>query len=312
MLPLRIVRLLATRAARAFAVVLAVAVISFFILRLAPGGPFSDDRGLSPAILKNLQNRYHLDEPIWQQLLRYLWNLLNGDLGPSFRHADFSVNDLIAAGFPKTAALGASALLFAIAVGIPLGALAAARRGSAIDRLVHILSVAGLALPSFVIGPVFVALFAISIPWFEPGGLERPADLILPAIALGLGPLAVILRLTRAGFLETLSLDFIRTARAKGVPERLILFRHALGAALAPVITYLGPACASILTGSLVVESVFAIPGIGGYLVRGATNRDYPVVLGIILLSTLLLVIANAVVDFLYTVLDPRIREEAS
>jgi oligopeptide transport system permease protein len=304
-----ILTILARRVVRAAVVLLAVAALSFLMLRLAPGGPFSDDRGLPPAILKSLRERYHLDEPLWRQLLRYLWNLLNGDLGPSFRHADFTAQDLIRAGLPRTAALGATALLFATVCGIGLGALSAARRGTRLARAIDVASAIGLTLPGFVLGPLLVSVFALGLGWFEPGGLETPSDLVLPALALGVAPMATMIRLARAGFLETLSSDYIRAARARGIPEAILLFRHASRGALAPVLTWLGPACASILAGSLVVESVFAIPGIGGYLVRGATNRDYPVVLGIVLLSTCALVVANAIVDALYAILDPRIRE---
>lgn len=305
----RILNLLAWRVARSAAVVATVATASFFLLKAAPGGPFSDDRGLTPAIRRNIEARYHLDESVYLQFIRYLSHLVRGDLGPSFRSADFSVNDLLATGLPNTAALGACALGLAILAGIPLGAFAAARRGGWIDRLAGALAVAGLALPNFVLGPLLVTVFSLTFRWFEPGGFESPADLVLPSIALGTGPLAVILRLSRAGMQDVLSRDYIQFARARGLRERTILFRHALPGALAPVLTYLGPACAAVLTGSLVVESVFDIPGVGGYLVRGATNRDYPLVLGMILVGTVILVIANAILDVLYAVLDPRIRE---
>ncbi len=295
-------------AVRTTGVLLAVALASFALLRVAPGGPFSEDRQVSPEILANLERRYRLDEPLPLQALRYLGDLLRGDLGPSFRYADFGVNDLLAIGLPSTLALGAAAMALALGVGIPLGAFAALRRRSWIDRLAHAIAVAGLAVPNFVLGPLLVALFAVTLRWFEPGGLSSPADLVLPAIALGAGPLAVVTRLTRAGLLEVLSQDFVRAARAKGLDERTILFRHALRGGLAPVLTYLGPALAAVLTGSLVVESVFAIPGIGQYLVRGAFNRDYPLVMGVVLLGTAFLVVANAVVDVLYGVLDPRVR----
>jgi oligopeptide transport system permease protein len=258
--------------------------------------------------LKNLRERYHLDEGLGAQLLRYLGDLTRGDLGPSLRFSDFSVNDLVAIGLPKTLLVGACAMAFALAVGIPLGAAAALRRGKPIDRLAGAVSVAGLAVPNFVLGPLLVAAFAAGLGWLEPGGLDRPADLVLPAVALGFGPLAVVTRLTRAGLLEVLSQDFIRTARAKGLPERVILTRHALRGGLGPVVTYLGPALAAVLTGSLVVESTFSIPGIGRYLVNGAFNRDYPLVLGIVLLGTSALVVANILVDALYWVLDPRVR----
>lgn len=298
----------ARRALRAAAVLFAAAALSFVLLRLAPGGPFSDERGFPPAVLENLRARYHLDLPVWRQFVYYIGNLTRGDLGPSLRFADFSVNDLVAIGLPSTLLVGASALTFALAVGIPLGAAAALRRGSAAARLAGVLSVAGLALPNFVLGPLLVWAFSAALPWFEPGGLESARDLVLPTVALGLGPAAVVTRLTRAGLEDVLSQDFVRAARAKGLPERLVLWRHALRGGLAPVLTYLGPAMASILTGSLVVESVFSIPGIGTYLVNGALNRDYPLVLGIVLLGTAFLVVANMLVDALYRVLDPRVR----
>ncbi|MBI3819675.1 MAG: ABC transporter permease [Planctomycetes bacterium] len=302
------IRFAARRAARALIVIFIVAAASFFLLRAAPGGPFSGDRALPPSILRIVEERYRLNDPIYLQFFHYLQNLLRGDLGPSFRNADFTVQDLIAIGLPKTAAIGACALLFAIGIGLPLGVAAAARRSGAIDRIAGGIAVAGLAVPNFVLGPFLVMFFSLILHWFEPGGLEAPADLVLPAVALGMGPLAVILRLARAGMLDVLSLDYIQFARAKGLRERTILFRHALPGAISPVLTYLGPACAAILAGSLVVESIFSIPGIGGYVVRGAANRDYPLVMGVVLLGTAFLVIMNTIVDALYAAIDPRIR----
>lgn len=299
----------APRAARAAVVLFAVAAASFFLLKAAPGGPFSDERGLPPAILKKIEARYHLDESLVSQFFRYIYNIVRGDFGPSFRNADFTVNDLIAAGLPNTALLGVCALLLAIVAGIPLGLAAAARRSGPVDRAASAVAIVGLAVPNFVLGPIFVMIFSLTFRWFEPGGLEAPADLLLPTVALAMGPLAVIIRLSRAAAQDVLSRDYIQFARSKGLRERTILFRHALPGSLAPVLTYLGPACAAILTGSLVVESVFSIPGIGGYLVRGAANRDYPVVMGMILLGTGFLVIANMIIDFLYAVVDPRVRE---
>lgn len=305
----RWLRIAAARLARTALVLLAVAVLAFLALRLAPGGPFSEERAFPPAVLRNLEARYHLDEPLPAQLARYLGDLARGDLGPSLRFTDFSVNDLLSIGLPATALLGGCALAFAFLLGVPLGALAALHRGRWPDRVATAVSVAGLALPSFVLGPSLVFAFSIALGWLQPGGLESPADLVLPTIALGAGPLAVVTRLARAGLLDVLSQDFIRAARAKGLPPRTILLRHALRGGLAPVATYLGPALAAVLTGSLVVESVFAIPGIGRYLVNGAFNRDYPLVLGVVLLGTAALVLANALVDLLYAALDPRVRE---
>lgn len=303
------IRFIGLRVVRGATVMGIVAVLSFFMLRAAPGGPFSDDRGLPPAILKNLEARYHLDEPMAMQMIRHLWALLHGDLGPSFRQADFSVNDLLAAGLPATALLGLFALSFALLAGVPLGALAAARPGGIIYYITKVITIGGVAVPNFVLGPLLVAVFSLTLKWFEPGGFEDLRDLVLPSIALGAGPLAIVARLTQSGLRDVFNQDFIKAARARGIPPRQLLFRHALRGALAPVLTYLGPACAAVLTGSLVVESVFSIPGIGGYLVRGATNRDYSVVLGVVLLGTLVLIIANTFVDILYAVLDPRIRD---
>ena len=292
------------------AVLAVVAVLSFLMLRAAPGGPFSEERAYPPAVLRQLEARYHLDEPIGAQLWRYLGGLARGDLGPSLRFVDFSVRDLIAIGLPKTALLGACAMAFAVLLGIPLGAWGALHRGRWPDRLASAVSVAGLAIPNFVLGPLLVFAFSIGLAWFEPGGLETPADLVLPSIALGMGPLAVVTRLTRAGLLDVLSQDYIRTARAKGLPPRVILVRHALRGGLVPTVAYLGPALAAVLTGSLVVETVFAIPGIGRYLVNGAFNRDYPLVLGVVLLGTAVLVVANTGADLAIRWLDPRAREE--
>lgn len=290
--------------------ILLIVTLSFFLIRLAPGGPFDADRSLPPEVEQQLLAAYHLDEPIYRQYVRYLSQLLRGDLGPSFKYRDQSVNQIIADGLPVSLKLGGWALLLAAALGVAIGSLSAARQNTAVDHTLSSLAVLGLSVPTFVIGPVLVLVFAVHLGWLPAAGWVDgdPRYMILPIVSLVLPQVAVISRLARVSMIETLGAEFIRTARAKGLPERMVVLRHALKGALLPVTTYLGPTAAGILTGSVVVEQIFNIPGVGRFFVLGALNRDYTLVMGMVVLFGILLVLANLIVDLLYAVLDPRIR----
>ncbi|MGA2190651.1 MAG: oligopeptide ABC transporter permease OppB [Steroidobacteraceae bacterium] len=298
------------RLAGAIPTLFVIITAAFFLIRAAPGGPFDQEQALPPEILANLQSAYGLDLPIWDQYGRYIRSLAHGDFGPSFKYKDFSVTDLIAQGFPVTLQIGSIALLLALALGIPIGVLAALHRHSVVDHAVMSLAVVGIAIPSFVVLPFLGLLFGVHLRWlpvagWEPGSIRH---LVLPVVALCLPPLAVIARMTRGSMLEVLNSPFIRTAFAKGLPLRIVILRHALRPALLPVAGYLAPAVASIMTGSLVVESIAGLPGIGRYLVQGALNRDYTLVMGMVILYSALLIGMGLVVDLIYAWLDPRIR----
>jgi oligopeptide transport system permease protein len=298
-----------TRLAGAIPTLLIIVTATFFLMRAAPGGPFDQEQTLPPEIVAHLQRAYGLDQPIWIQYGRYLRSLMHGDFGPSFKYKDFSVTELIAQGFPVTLELGVVAIALALAVGIPLGIFAALRHNSAADHAAMLIAVAGIAIPSFVVLPFLGLMFGIKLHWLPVAGWEAdsPRYLLLPVIALALPPLAYIARMTRGSMLEVLRSDFIRTARAKGLPLRSIILTHALRPALIPVAGYLVPAVAAIMTGSLVVESIAGLPGIGRYLVQGALNRDYTLVLGMVIIYSTLLIGMGLAVDLLYVWLDPRV-----
>ena len=300
------------RLAGAIPTLFIIVTLSFFLVRIAPGGPFDEERSLPPEIMANLQSAYGLDQPVWAQYLRYMRGVVHGDFGPSFRYKDFTVTELIAQGFPVTFELGAIALALALAIGVPLGAFAALHRNSAADYAAISLAVAGIAIPSFVLLPLLALLFGVYLHWLPVAGWEARSvrHLALPVLVLSLPPLAYIARLTRGGMLEVLGSPFIRTALAKGLPLRSVIARHALRPALVPVAGYLAPAVASIMTGSLVVESIAGLPGVGRYLVQGALNRDYTLVLGMVILYSALLIAMGLLVDLLYAWLDPRVRFE--
>lgn len=284
--------------------------LAFFIIRLAPGGPFDQEQALTPAIRANLDAAYGLDQPVSVQYARYLASLLRGDLGPSFRYKDFSVNELIAGGLPLSLTIGLVAALVSFFVGVPLGAWAAWRRDSLVARILMQVSILGVTLPAFVVGPLLALLFGIYWPLFRVGGYVPgdPSYLVLPVITLALPVTAYVARLTRDSMGEVLGMNFIRTARAKGLAPATILYRHALRPALIPVVSYLGPAVAFVITGSLVVESVFGLPGAGRFLVQGAIDRDYPLVMGMILIYGVFTLVCNLIADLLYGWLDPRVR----
>ncbi len=290
---------------------LLVIALSFLMVRMAPGGPFDDERALPPEIEANIARAYHLDEPLPAQFLRYLSGLLKGDLGPSYRYRDYTVNELIGEAFPVSLELGALAMLLAIIVGVSAGTLAALRQGTALDRTVMGLSMTGISIPVFVVAPVLVLLFAVKLDWLPAGwsSTTGASRLVLPVVTLALPQIAYIARLTRASMIDVLSRDFVRTARAQGLATGTIVRLHALKPAMLPVLSYMGPAIAAILTGSVVVEEIFGIQGLGQFFVRGALNRDYTLVLGIVVFYATLIVLLNLVVDILYGVLDPRVRQ---
>lgn len=290
---------------------LLVIVLSFLMVHAAPGGPFDDDRMLSPAIEENIKAYYHLDEPLPQQFARYLSNLLQGDFGPSYRYPDYSVNYLIGRAFPVSLKLGAMAMLLALVVGVAAGAFAALRRNTLLDRLVMAFAMTGISIPVFVVAPVLVLLLAVKLQWLPAGwsGNEGLSRYLLPVLALSLPQIAYIARLMRASMIDVLATDFVRTARAQGLGTRAIVRYHALKPAMLPVLSYLGPAIAAILTGSVVVEEIFGIHGLGRDFVVGALNRDYTLVLGIVVFYATLVIFLNLIVDILYGVIDPRIRQ---
>lgn len=297
------------RLLQAIPTLFAVVTVSFFLIRLAPGGPFDLERPLPPAAMANLARVYGLDQPLGVQYLRYLGALLTGDFGPSFSFRDLTVGDLFARGLPVSMTLGALALALALVLGIGLGALAAFRRGSALDRLVGLSAGLTLAMPTFVVAPLLQIVFGLSLRWLPVGSWENgaPANLVLPVITLALPQVGALARLTRAALAEVLAAQPVRTQRAMGLPPHRIA-RHALRGALLPVVAILGPTAASLLTGSVVVETIFGLPGIGRYFVDGALNRDYTLVMGTVVLMALFVIVLNLAADLLSGFLDPRLR----
>jgi oligopeptide transport system permease protein len=294
-----------------------IITVAFFMMRIAPGGPFDSQRRLPPEIEHNIKAAYDLDKPVYQQYLIYLGKLARGDLGPSYKNKDFSVGELIADGLPVSAKLGLSAIILAIAFGLTMGTIAALRQNNAADYSIMSLAMIGITIPTFVMAPILTLIFGvygvslfgydISLPvggW--NGGALR--NMILPVIVLSLPQIAVIARLTRGSMVEVLHSNYVRTARAKGLSSAQVVVRHALRAAVLPLVSYLGPAIAGILTGSLVVEQIFGIPGIGRYFVQGALNRDYTLVLGVLIYYATFVILLNLLADILYAVLDPRVR----
>jgi oligopeptide transport system permease protein len=288
-------------------VLLAIVTGAFFIMRVAPGGPFDMDRALPEQVRANIEARYHLNEPLPRQYLRYLGDVLRGDLGPSFRYPDRTVNELIALGFPVSLTLGACALGVAVLIGGAAGIAAAIRHNRWLDYLTMSVALGGVSVPNFVLGPLLILTFAVWLGWLPVAGWGKWRHLVLPSITLGAIYTAYIARLSRAGMLEVVRQDFIRTARARGLREAVVVLRHALPCAVLPVVSYLGPAAAGALTGSVVVETIFSIPGIGRYFVTSALNRDYTMVLGTVVFYSLLLIAFNVIVDCLYAYLDPRV-----
>lgn len=289
---------------------LAIITLAFVLLRAAPGGPFDAEKQLPPAVRASIERAYHLDEPLPAQYLRYLGQLLRGDLGPSFQYRDKQVNELIAEGLPVDFTIAFWALLLAFMVGVPLGAAAAWRRGGWLDRAAGTLSLMGLSIPVYVTAPLLILIFAVSLHWLPAGGRGEGElrYLVLPVLAMALPYVAYVTRIARAGFMETLQQPYIRTARAKGLAPQIILFRHALRPSLVPLVAFLAPAAVGAITGSIVIETTFGLEGIGQFFVKGAMNRDYTLVMGVTILYGALIVLANLVVDVLQALLDPRVR----
>ena len=280
----------------------------FFMVRLAPGGPFTAEKSFTAEAIERLNEHYGLDKPIMVQYGNYLLNLLKGDLGPSFQYPSRSVNDIIKETFPVSLELGALSMLFALGVGLLAGIVASLKPNTLQDHVPMGLAMTGICMPSFVLGPLLILVFGLWLGWFNASGWELPIDRVLPVITLGSAYAAYISRLTRGSMLEVLPSDYIRTARAKGLSEANVIFKHTLKNALLPVVSYLGPATAGILTGSFVVESIFNIPGMGRMFVLAAFNRDYTLILGLVVFFALLVVLFNAVVDILLGLLNPKLR----
>jgi oligopeptide transport system permease protein len=287
-----------------------IVALSFFLIRLAPGGPFDKERRLPPEIEENLRRVYHLDEPLWRQFGGYLGGLAQGDLGPSFQYKDYSVTELIGGGFPVSLRIGALAMVLALGIGVALGTVAALRHNRWPDHLVMAGAMIGIAVPVFVMAPLLVLVLAVRLGWLPAGGWTPGnwREFVLPVVALSLPQIAFIARLTRGGMVEVLRLPFVTVARSKGLSESRVTFGHALKVAILPVVSYLGPATAGLITGSVVIEQVFGIPGVGRYFVQGALNRDYTLVLGVVILYGALIIAANLAVDLVYGWLDPRVR----
>jgi len=287
-----------------------VATLSFFMVRLAPGGPFSKERAIPKAVLANIERHYGLDQPLPVQYVRYMGHLLRGDLGPSYKYPTRTVNELIAQAFPVSAELGLWGLGVALLFGIPVGLVSALRVNTPADYIPMSFALFGMCLPSFVLGPMLIFVFAMTLGWVDSSGWYNWTDRILPALTLGIGGAAGLARMTRSGMLEILSQDYIRTARAKGVPEYLIVLRHALRSGLTPVLSMMGPLLADVLTGSFVVELIFQIPGLGRFFVNAAFNRDYTMVLGSVLFYAVLLLIFNLIFDVILVAINPRLKYE--
>jgi oligopeptide transport system permease protein OppB len=288
-----------------------IVTFSFFIMKVAPGGPFSAERNPPPEVLANINKVYHLDEPLPKQYVQYLGNMLRGDLGPSFRYKDYTVNDLIGNTMPNSLILGITALCSALVFGLLVGLVSAVKRNSIADYASMSVAVIGISIPLFVVGPLLMLLFAVKLKWLPTSGWitgrQGLKTLIMPALALSLPYFAYIARLSRASVLEVLRSDYIRTAYAKGLSYPVVLFKHALKGALLPVISYLGPAFAGIITGSVVIEKIFLVPGLGTFFVQSALNRDYTLIMGTVVMYSIILILMNFVVDILYAVIDPRI-----
>lgn len=298
------------RVVGAIPTLLLVIALAFIMVHAAPGGPFDNERVVSPEVEANIAARYHLDDPLPVQFLRYLGGLLQGDLGPSYRYVDYTVGELIGNALPYSMTLGVISMGLALLLGVGVGTAAALRQGTGFDRVVMGFSMTGISIPVFVVAPVLVLLFAVKLNWVPAGwsGASGPGKYVLPVITLALPQFAYVARLARASMIDVLGRDFIRTARAQGLGTATVVRVHALKPAMLPVLSYLGPAIAAILTGSVVVEEVFGIPGIGQLFVRGALNRDYTLVLGVVVFYAALIVALNLIVDILYAAIDPRVR----
>ncbi|NVK28698.1 oligopeptide ABC transporter permease OppB [Marinomonas sp. CT5] len=298
------------RLLEAIPTLLILITVSFFLMHSAPGSPFTSERALPPEVLANINAKYHLDEPVINQYFYYLGGLLQGDLGPSFRYKDFTINELIGQSFPVSAEIGIWSFLVALLIGVGCGVIAALRQNSWLDYSVMGFANLGIVLPNFVLAPLCILFFSIYNHWLPPGGWNGGAwpYLVMPVIAMSTSYIAQIARITRGSMIETMHSNFIRTARAKGLPKYRIIFQHALRPAMLPVVSYLGPAFVGIVTGSVIVDVYFGTGGIGQHFINGALNRDYSMVMGVTILIGTLTILFNAIVDILYAVIDPKIR----
>lgn len=289
---------------------LVIVTLSFFLVRLAPGGPFDAEKAVPPEVLADLEKKYALDRPLHQQYFHFLKNAVRGDLGISMKYQNRTVNEIIADGFPATLAVGSVGLLWSLLVGISAGVIGAVRQNSAWDYGAMGFAMIGISIPSFVLGPLLALVFGLTFYLLPPAGWGTWRHVLLPGLALGTVYAAYVARLTRGGLLEVVRQDFVRTARAKGLPERLVIWRHVLKGGLLPVVSYLGPMVAALFTGSVVVEKIFATPGTGSYFVDGANNRDLTLTLGMVVFYSAFLLTMNLIVDLCYGFLDPRVRHE--
>lgn len=304
-------RFIFARLLQTIPVLLIVATMTFFMVRSVPGGPFDTERSIPPEVKRQIEAYYGLDQPLWRQYLDYMGRMVRGDLGPSFKFPNRTVNEFIAATFPVSLQIGALAMSIALLLGITAGILAALRPNSKLDYIASGLSMTGICLPTFVLGPLLVLVFALTLKWFNASGWFEPADRVLPALTLGIVYAAYVARLTRGGMLEVLSQDFIRTARSKGASELRVVFRHALRGGLLPVVSFLGPAAAGIITGSFVIEMIFQIPGLGRHFVTSAFNRDFTMITGIVVFYAALIVFFNLLVDIVQVWLNPKLKFNA-
>ena len=304
------ISLLLKRLIHGVIVLWAVATLTFTLLRLAPGGPFDSERKLPPEILANLEAKYHLNEPLIEQYFGYLAGIARGDLGPSYKYLDRGVTEIIGDTLPTSAVLGGLAIVFALSISFPIGLFAAYYRDSFIDRFCLFVATLGISLPNFILGALLIWAVALQLGWLQAGRWDHWSSAILPTITLGAAPAAYLAALLRSTLVETFGEDFVRTARAKGLKESAVIAKHALANSLIPVLTVIGPLIATLLTGSFVVEYVFAIPGMGRFFITAVTDRDYPLIMGVTLVYTAILVGANFLVDILYGYVDPRIRSE--
>ena len=303
-------RFIFQRILQAIPVLLTIVTAAFLMIRAAPGGPFAKEKKVPPEILQQLEVHYGLNKPLHRQYLDYLGHLIKGDLGPSYKYSNWSVNELIGAAFPVSLELGCWSLMVALMIGLPAGLIAATRPNSVRDYVPMSLSMLGICLPTFVLGPLLIGVFALWLGWYNSSGWDFPQDRVLPSLTLGIFYAAYVARLTRGGMLEILNQDFIRTARAKGASPSRVLWRHALRGGLVPVVSFLGPAIAGLITGSFVVETVFDIPGLGRFFVTSAFNRDYTMVMGTVLFYGTLIVFMNLLVDIVQVWLNPKLRFE--
>jgi oligopeptide transport system permease protein len=300
------------RVAFAVPTIFVIILLTFILLHAAPGGPFDSLQDIDPAVLANLRSAYHLDDPVWMQFWTYLSGLLRGDMGPSLIYRELTVNQIIVTGLPVSVTLGLSAIVIGLSVGLCCGIVAALRQNSLLDYAVMAAAMTGVAIPTFVTAPLLILVFGLTLAWLPISGWNggQIKHLILPVTALAIPKVAVIARITRGAMLESINMDYVRTARAKGMREIKVITRHVMRPVLIPVVSYLGPAIATVMTGSVIIENIFGLPGLGRAFVEGAINRDYPVVMGIVIIYAIFIVMLNLFADILYGFLDPRVRQK--